>query len=53
MMTWTQQNTPANAHRGLLVLTAKVRLPLSLQNLPSGLFSQYKQHTYMGGTSIS
>lgn len=24
MMTWTQQNTPANAHHGLLVLTAKV-----------------------------
>ena len=30
MITWTQQNTPANALRGLLALTAKVRWPLSL-----------------------
>ena len=53
MITWTQQNTPANALRGLLVLTVKVRWPLSLQNRPSVRFSTNNILEYMGRTSIS
>ena len=53
MMTWTQENTPANALSGLLVLAAKVREPHSLQNRPSVRFSINNILVYMGGTSIS